>query len=146
MKADAQEYVRYRISRAQATLQLAKLALDNDFLYDAVNRLYYASFFAVSALLLTEGYSSAKHKGVQSLFSRHWIKTEKFPASMGRFFHRIYEHRQKSDYVDLVTFERSDVESWYEEACAFVARISEEIEGLFGSSAEDGEQPKGIRG
>ena len=49
---------------------------------------------------------------------------------MGRFFHRIYEQRQKSDYTDLVTFEGSDVESWCEEASAFVERVCEEIEKL----------------
>ncbi len=116
---------------------MAKLALNNDFLYDTVNRLYYACFFAVSALLLTEGRSSSKHKGVQSLFSLHWIHTGKLPSSMGRFFHRIYEHRQKSDYTDLVTFERSDVESWCEETNVFVARISDEIDKLLPAASEE---------
>ena len=63
MKADALEYIRYRISRAEETLQVAKLALENDFLLDTVNRLYYACFFAVSALLLTEERSSSRHTG-----------------------------------------------------------------------------------
>jgi uncharacterized protein (UPF0332 family) len=58
---------------------------------------------------------------------------------MGRSFHRLYEHRQKSDYTDLVTFELSDVESWCEEANAFVIRISQEIERLLPADAnEDG--------
>ncbi len=130
MNPEMKEYIRYRLSRAQTTLQLAKLALDNDFLYDAVNRTYYACFFAVSALLLTENHSSSKHKGVQSLFMRLWIHTGRLPVTMGRFFHRIYEHRQRSDYADLVTFERIDVSSWYTEADSFVARIVEEIEKL----------------
>lgn len=134
MKPESMEYVRYRISRAETTLRLAKLALDNDFLYDAINRLYYACFFAVSALLLAEGHSSSKHKGVQSLFSQHWIRTEKLPASMGRFFHRLYEHRQQSDYTDLTTFDRSDVERWWNEARAFIESISAEIRKLLSAA------------
>jgi len=47
---------------------------------------------------------------------------------MGRFFHRLYEHRQKGDYADLVSFESPDVEAWFEEATTFVARITEEVE------------------
>ncbi len=137
MKKESLEYIRYRISRAEETLRLAELALANDFLYDTVNRLYYACFFAASALLLAEGHSSSKHKGVQSLFSRHWIHTGKMPGSMGRFFHRIYEHRQRSDYTDLAAFQRSDVESWYEEASAFVARISEEVEELLAAASKE---------
>ena len=97
MKAETLEYIRYRVSRAETTLDLAKLALDNGFLHDAVNRLYYACFFVVSALLVTEGHSSSKHKGVQSLFSKHWIQTGQLPTSMGRFFHRINEQRQNSE-------------------------------------------------
>jgi uncharacterized protein (UPF0332 family) len=136
MKPESMEYVRYRISRAETTLQLARLALDNGFLYDAINRLYFACFFAVSALLLAEGHSSSKHKGVQSLFSRYWIQTGKLPASMGRFFHRLYEHRQKSDYTDLTTFEPSDVELWCNEAHAFVESISEEVRKLMSAATE----------
>lgn len=136
MKGETLEYIRYRLSRAEATSELAQLAVENGFLYDAVNRLYYACFFAVSALLLTEGHSASRHGGVQGLFDRHWIHTGRLPTSMGRFFHRIYRYRQKSDYADLVTFERSDVEAWCEEARAFVGRVGEEIERVL--SAEEG--------
>ena len=138
MKQETAEYVRYRISRAETTLQLAELAVKNGFLYDAVNRLYYACFFAVSALLLADGHSSPKHKGVQSLFSRHWIHTERLPASMGRFFHRIYEHRQRSDYADLVSFDRADVDSWCDEARVFVAQIAGEVEQLLTADSAGG--------
>jgi len=40
-----------------------------------VNRLYYACFYAVSALLIQQGLSSSKHTGVRSLFNRHYVKT-----------------------------------------------------------------------
>jgi len=128
MKPETVDYIRYRVSRAATTLQLARLAINNDFLCDAVNRLYYACFFAVSALLLTEGYSSSKHKGVQSLFGLHWLHTGKLPGSMGHFFHLLFEYRQESDYADLAAFERTEVESWYEEAHEFIDRISAEVE------------------
>jgi uncharacterized protein (UPF0332 family) len=136
MKPETVEYVRYRMSRAEETLGLAKLALEHDYLYDVVNRLYYACFFAVSALLLVEDLSSSKHKGIQSLFSKHWINSGRFPAEMGRFFHRLYEHRQKSDYADLVAFEAADVKVWFEEATGFIERISEEIEKLLDAGQE----------
>jgi len=49
MTKETVEYIRYRISRARDALQLAQLAIDNDFRYDAVNRLYYACFFGICA-------------------------------------------------------------------------------------------------
>lgn len=68
-------YVRYRTSRAAETMQVAKLVLENGHLPDAVNRLYYACFYAVSALLFMDGLSASKHFGVQSMFQREWINT-----------------------------------------------------------------------
>lgn len=43
---------------------MAELALGNGYLHGTVNRLYYACFYAVSALLLTEGFSSSRHSGI----------------------------------------------------------------------------------
>jgi uncharacterized protein (UPF0332 family) len=68
MKGETPEYIRYRLARSNEALSAARLMLESGLLYDAVNRLYYACFYAVSALLLTEGLSSAKHKGS----TRYW--------------------------------------------------------------------------
>lgn len=91
------------------------------------NRLYYACFYAVSGLLLTEGLSSAKHSGTMVLFERHWIKTEKVPRELGLLYRRLFNRRQKSDYDDLVTFLLADIETWIGEVKIFVEAISNVI-------------------
>ena len=96
-------------------------------MHSSVNRLYYACFYAVSGLLLTEGLSSAKHSGTMALFERHWIKTEKVPRELGRLYWRLFNRRQKSDYDDLVTFLLADIETWMGEVKTFVAVISDVI-------------------
>jgi uncharacterized protein (UPF0332 family) len=65
--------IRYRMARANEALAEATLLLAHEHVPTAVNRLYYAGFYAVSALLLTEGYSSPKHSGIRALFDQHWI-------------------------------------------------------------------------
>ncbi len=129
MKSEEIKYIRYRQARAGETLREAELTLKNGHLHGAVNRIYYACFYAVSALLLTDGLSSAKHSGVRSLFAHNWINTGKFPKEMGKFYHRIFEHRQKGDYDDLVTFSGDEVEQWFYQAKAFVREIAKRIEG-----------------
>jgi len=62
-----QELITYRCLRSEETLNEAKLLFDAGYYNAAVNRLYYACFYIVSALLLTEGMSSAKHSGVKAL-------------------------------------------------------------------------------
>ena len=46
------EYVKYRIESAYKTYDAAKVLAENGFWNSAVNRLYYATFYAVNALLV----------------------------------------------------------------------------------------------
>ena len=128
MKPENTPYIQYRVARARETLHDARLLLEGGSLHSAVNRLYYACFYVVSALLLTRGLSSSRHAGVRSLFVKHWVKTGLVPKEMGRFSNPLFERRQVSDYRDLVVFDRADVEAWLRQAHNFVLQISEEIE------------------
>ena len=61
MKPETAELVRYRLARSHESLAEARLLLTHDQVRTAVNRVYYACFYAVSALLWAEGHSSPKH-------------------------------------------------------------------------------------
>ncbi|HUW59741.1 MAG TPA: HEPN domain-containing protein [Candidatus Bathyarchaeia archaeon] len=139
MNPETVAYVRYRTALAQENLDVAKLALTASHLRSAVNRLYYACFYMVSALLFAEGRTSSKHSGIRSLFNRHWIKTGRLPVEMSAFYRDLFNHRQQGDYDDFVEFACEDVQTWYEQANAFVTRISQEIEKLLSATPkEDG--------
>ncbi len=129
MKTDT-AYIRYRISLAHEAMDVARASLVSGHLHSAVNRLYYGCFYVVTALLFAEGHSSSKHSGVRSLFNRHWIKTERLPKEMSRFYRDIFNCRQQGDYDDFIDFEKDEVQAWQEQADAFVARIGDEIETL----------------
>ena len=122
------EYVRYRKERAQASWEVARWAFEHELLQDSVNRLYYACFYLVSALLLTDGMASSKHTGVRSLFNQHWIKTGRLPVFVGRFYQTLFDKRQEGDYLDGTVFSRHDVERWFNEAQQFIEVISKQID------------------
>lgn len=128
MKSEETQYVQYRFARAHETLRDAQILLAEGSLHSAVNRLYYACFYAVSALLLTRGLSSSRHSDVRSLFVKHWVNTEILPKEIGRFYRHLFERRQTSDYKDLVVFTRDEVEVWLRQADDFISRIADEIE------------------
>lgn len=128
MKPEELEYIRYRLSQAAEALEDAKILLERKRLAGAVNRLYYACFYGVTALLFLEGKSATRHKGVLMLFDKHWIGTERFSRDMGRFLHRLFDRRQRTDYGKRLTLESSDVESCYRDAAAFVAEAVDIIE------------------
>jgi uncharacterized protein (UPF0332 family) len=93
--------------------------------------LYYACFYAVSALLLAKDLSSAKHSGVRSLFHQNFIKPGLLDIKLGHLYDRLFDNRQKGDYQDLVRFDLKEVSAWYDEAERFVEivlkLISEEL-------------------
>jgi uncharacterized protein (UPF0332 family) len=122
------ELVSYRLQKARETLEDARILADAARWNPCVNRLYYACFYAVSALLIQEGLSSTKHTGLRSLFNRHFVKTNKVPKEKARIFNDLFERRQEGDYVDFVSFEESQVLSWLPETEAFVQYLAALIE------------------
>ena len=128
MTKSNKELVSYRLQRARETLADAHILADAGRWNPCVNRLYYACFYAVSALLVQEGLSSSKHTGLRSLFNRHFVKTNKVPKEKARIFNDLFERRQEGDYMDFVSFEESQVLPWLPEAEAFVENIAVLIE------------------
>lgn len=68
----------------------------------AISRAYYASFYAVSAVLLTEDQSYKKHSAVIAAFNRGFIKIGIFDSEIVRKYRSLFDLRQLSDY-DLIT-------------------------------------------
>jgi len=124
MMKSNKELALYRLQRACETLEDARILANARRWNPCVNRLYYACFYAVSALLIQEGLSSSKHTGVRSLFNQHFVKTSKVAKEKARIFNDLFERRQEGDYLDFVNFEESQVRPWIPEAEAFVENIA----------------------
>jgi uncharacterized protein (UPF0332 family) len=89
-----------------------------------VNRLYYACFYAVSALLLKDGLSSSKHAGVRSLFNKQYVKTGKISKNLAQTYNDLFERRQESDYIDYVSFQESQVLPWISKADELIGYLT----------------------
>lgn len=61
------------LEKAEEAMASAKLELNADHVNFAVNRLYYACFYAVTALLLRDGKQFARHSAIRSEFNRTYI-------------------------------------------------------------------------
>ncbi len=120
----SRELVLYRIDRAHRTLEEAQMLADAGRWNVCVNRLYYACFYAISALLARDGLASSKHTGVRSLFNRHYVKTGKVPRELARIYNNLFERRQEGDYIDFVYFKEADVIPWISNAKKFVEHVT----------------------
>ena len=123
MKAN-KELVLYRLRKARETLEDARILADACRWNPCVNRLYYACFYAVSAILIQRGLSSSKHTGIRSLFNQHFVKKGQVSKEKAKIFNDLFERRQEGDYMDFVSFEESQVRPWISQAEAFIETIS----------------------
>ena len=74
----------YRMREAKNTLQVAKNCLNDGFYKDAINRSYYAAFYAIKALLALEEVDFKRHKDVVAYFNKTYAATERIPREIGR--------------------------------------------------------------
>lgn len=120
----SEDLVRYRLSRARQALQDARVMADTDSWNSCVNRLYYACFYAVPALLHQRGLSSSKHSGIRSFFNQHLVKTGEVSKQLARIYNDLFSRRRDGDYVDFVSFEEDEVRPWIADVELFVEQIA----------------------
>jgi len=120
MKQEFIDLAKYRLEKAKNTLSYAKSYIDDTTLDSTVNRIYYAMFYAVNALLITKGLYSSKHSGVRAIFNREIVNKGLIEKQWGEFFADMFDRRQKGDYKDFVEFEKQEVEEWLKKSEEFI--------------------------
>jgi len=123
------DLVSYRIERSWETLAEARVMAQTGHWNGCVNRLYYACFYAVNALLLSQGLSSAKHTGVRGLFSLHFVKTGAFPKDLAALYNTLFDSRQESDYADFFLVDPVEAALWQEQTELFIKQIATMLPG-----------------
>lgn len=124
---ERKEYVRYRIESARKTFEAAIVLADNGFWNSAVNRLYYAVFYAVNALLVLHEIQTKSHSATKSQFSLHFVKTGKFDKKYGRLLSELYDWRQKGDYDNIFDYDNDSVQPLFKPVEEFINLIEYEI-------------------
>ncbi len=73
------QVARHRIARAYGALAEADILIEQARFVGALNRLYYAAFYAARALLATKQLDSSRHSGVIALFQEHFVRSGVVP-------------------------------------------------------------------
>jgi len=97
MTGSKEDIISYRLNRAKDTLDDAQILADKGKWNSAINRLYYAAYYSVTALLLKSDLRSTTHNGVKSNFSEYYIKTNLISKELGRIYSQLFTWRQKGD-------------------------------------------------
>jgi len=120
--------IRYRIKRAEHTLKEAEVMIRESFFNAAINRMYYACYYAAVALLLQHNMQTQTHSGVKMLLGLHFVSTGLLPIETGKTFSTLFEKRHSSDYDDFVYCDREMAEALYPKAQTFVETLKQLIE------------------
>ena len=109
--------------RARQMLVVAACNLDNAFYASAINRAYYAIFYAANAMLATQGLSRSKHSGVINAFRQHFVKPGFIEPEYSRIYGRVMDDRHFGDYAieEMATADQTQED--LNDARRFVSRV-----------------------
>jgi uncharacterized protein (UPF0332 family) len=117
----------YRLQRAKETLLEADALIAGEFYNAAVNRLYYACYYAVIALLIKNNIAAQTHQGVRQMFSLHFVVTGKILQQYSTFYSRLFNDRISGDYDDYVQYDAEMIRIIRPQAETFIRIIEEEL-------------------
>ena len=115
--------VSYRLSRAKETLAEIPHLKDMGYLNTAVNRLYYACYYAVVALLIKNHIHASTHAGVKQMLGLHFVSKGLITRESNRSFSLLFERRHSSDYDDFAYATSEKVDELLPKAQAFISEI-----------------------
>ena len=120
---DRKALVDVRLQKAKKTMSEVYGIIQLGYWRTAANRLYYACYFAVSALLIQNGITTHTHTGVINQLGLHFVKKGIISKEQGRFFKELFSLRQDGDYDDWFEIDEQDVQPLIEPAEKFIAEI-----------------------
>ena len=123
MKNTQNDYIKYRFERARKTFEDAKSLAELKSWNSSMNRLYYASFYAVLALFSKYQITSHSHSGAKTQLSLHFVKTGKLEKELGMLYGDLFDLRQKGDYGDFFDFEEQHITKLIPKVEEFLQRI-----------------------
>lgn len=133
--------VERRMQKAGAALQAARTLLEGGLYEDSTSRSYYTMFHAVSALLLTKGISTSKHKGAISLFDLHFVKPRVLDRELSTWIHAAFKARQEADYSDEALDPHAAAETTATNAEAFLREVQPVVRRLLEELAGSSRSP-----
>lgn len=118
------DIVRYRLENAKNTLAEVKSHRENGFYNTAVNRMYYACYYAARAILVAYHIEAKTHDGVRQQLGLNFVVTGKIPQEQGRFYSRLFSKRTTGDYDDFINHTVGTVDELFPQAQSFVDTIA----------------------
>ena len=117
--------VRYRMESAESTLAKVETHRANGFYNTAVNRLYYACYYAATVILIANGIEVKSHDGVRMNLGKYIVQEGILSPELGRYFSRLFSKRSTGDYDDFFNHSLETVDELMPDAKLFIQTIKD---------------------
>lgn len=119
--------IEYRIQKAWNGILEAEDNAKLGYWTLAASRLYYATYYMASALLVDKGFIARSHSGVIHIIGSEFVKKELLSKEDGRLFSRLFNMRQSGDYDDLFDWTEEEVKPFFDKTKDFLICMEELI-------------------
>jgi len=120
---DKDALVTIRLQRANETMSEVNGNMQLGYWRIVANRLYYACYYATTALLIKNNITAHTHEGVINQFGLHFVAKGLISKEQGKFLKQLFNLRLSGDYDDWYNIEEKDVKPLIEPAEQFIATI-----------------------
>jgi uncharacterized protein (UPF0332 family) len=121
-----QDGITFFRQKMHVTLDAAHCLIDNHFLSDSINRLYYAAMYAAKTLLLTKGIVVKSHQAILKMFGLHFGANDVVERSVSKSLSVLAKVRTKADYALAFTVTGKEILDLQQRAVKFV-EVAEQL-------------------
>lgn len=120
----------YRLEKADDAFIEAKDCASMGHWTLTASRLYYAAYYASSALLVSAGYAAKTHEGTIGMIGQYYVRTDILTKDDGALLARLQNMRHTGDYDDFMDWTQEDVEPFISKVESYLEKIKKIIYGL----------------
>ena len=124
---DRKIMVTLELEKADSTFAENEGLVEKEYWNTLANRLYYALFHAVTALLINDGREVSSHKGAAIRVHQYYVREGIFSVDEGAFYSQMETLREKADYNCFFQVSEAEITARIEPTRQLIEKIKEYI-------------------
>jgi uncharacterized protein (UPF0332 family) len=120
--------IQRNLEKSDEAFRFAQIAVNENALTTALNRIYYTIFYTVSALAYKNDFSTSKHAKLMGWFHKKFVHEDKvFDRETYKIYEDAFSYRQDSDYDALYKPDLEKVKELLANAKVFIEVVRKVI-------------------
>ncbi|WP_421828296.1 HEPN domain-containing protein [Larkinella sp.] len=118
-----EEEIKYRLSRSTESLQDAQALIAIESWNGAANRLYYAAYYVVVALMVKHEIKITSRDGAKPMLGLQFVKTGRLDVRFSKIYGHLFNTRQSGDYGNFIYHSSEKILPLLDETEQFIAAV-----------------------